>query len=98
MSNWAILSIILFVIIVILAYLLYRESREKDFWEREANKEHVIKSALEYACKYQSLTTDEEDEIAKQLEQISKNKNIKTPEEYLVKSKEAIISIYKRKQ
>ena len=96
MSDWAMLSIILSIVIIILLYLLYHEGKEKEFWEKEANKEHAIKSALEYACNYPTVTTDELDEIEPLIERIAKE--VKEPYEYLSRVREAILLLYKEKQ
>ena len=96
MSSYAIFSIILFIVIIILGILLYRESKEKELWMGEANKEHCIRSALEYACNFTTLEEEDFNEISKLLEQIGEE--VKGPEEYLSRAKEAVLSVYKSKQ
>ena len=96
MSEWAFMSIILFIVIVILSYLLYRETKEKNYYQKEANREHCIRSALEDACNFPTLASEDFNEIEKLLEQIEKE--VKEPYEYLSRVHEAIISLYKRKQ
>ena len=96
MSSYAIFSIILFIVIIILGILLYRESKEKELWMGETNKEHCVRSALEYACNFPTLEDRDFNEINKLLEQIEKE--VKEPLEYISRANEAILSVYKRKQ
>ena len=96
MSGFFIFSGILFIVIIILGYFLYRESKEKEFWEKEASRENALKTALEHVCNYPEVYPEELEIIEPYLEQITKE--ARTPEEYLSRFEEAIIALYKMKQ
>lgn len=98
MNEWAILSIILFIVIIILSVFLYRENKEKELFLKEANRENCIRDALEYACNFPTLEEEDFSEMEKLLEQIAADKEIKGFEEELTRSNEAILSVYRSKQ
>jgi len=99
MSDLAILSIILFIGIVILSCFLYRENKEKIYYQNEELKLRALKKALEYKCNYPEVSTEELDEVTP-LRELT----LKKFQEHFDYQKwhradcEAILSLYKRKQ
>ena len=98
MSGYAILSIILFIVIIILSILLNHENKEKYLCWSEVNREYVLRSALEYACNFPTLAEEDFSEIEKLLEQIAADKEIKGFEEEITRGNEAILAVYRSKQ
>jgi hypothetical protein len=96
MSDLAILSVFLFIGIIILSCYLYRENKEKKYYEKEWSKEHCIRRAFEYAYDFPTLESEDFNEMEKLMEQAEKG--VKTLNGRLTRMYEAIISFYKSKQ